>query len=240
MSPKTKTAGRRKGSKMPYTIGSNLTSYLTSYQSVLDQAYGSFLNAGGNYQTISDGNQNYYIFGSNANLTTGGTISQYAHAQTQGSGSYWTQTITYPAETVGGIEWTPEIQVLESYSQWSIGWKLRPETDEEMAARAAITAAAEAAESRADQLLTSLLTPSQAQEYRDQKRFELQINGKTYRINKGRAGNVQLIEGGKPVAQYCAHPDIWVPNGDNMVAQMLMLQTDEAMFLKTANRTALV
>lgn len=96
------------------------------------------------------------------------------------------------------------------------------------------------ADSRADLLLASLLTPQQATQYREKQHFELVINGKVYRMNKGRTGNVQLIENGKPVAQYCAHPEMYVPHGDTLVAQMMMLKTDEAAFLKVANRTALV
>jgi hypothetical protein len=47
---------------------------------------------------------------------------------------------------------------------------------------------------------------------------------------------LQLIENGKPVAKYCAHPEIWTPDGDTMIAQLLMLKTDEARFLQIANR----
>jgi hypothetical protein len=98
----------------------------------------------------------------------------------------------------------------------------------------------EVAASRADLLLMEFLSHDQAEQYKREKKFELTINGRIYRVHKGRSGNIQLIEGGKPVARYCAHPEIWTPDGDTLIAQMLMLQTDEAQFLKIANRTALV
>lgn len=111
---------------------------------------------------------------------------------------------------------------------------------EEVARHKAHAAAAEAAVSRADQLLLSLLDDEQRDQVQREKFFELKVSGRVYRIHRGRAGNVQLVEGGKPVAKYCAHPDLWTPDGDAMIAQMMMLKTNEAEFLKIANRTALV
>jgi hypothetical protein len=120
----------------------------------------------------------------------------------------------------------------------------QPETPEYRAKREALQLDAEvrarAADSRADKLLMSFLSDEQATQFREEARFDLKINGKHYRINKGRSGNVHLIENGKPVAKYCAHPVEWTPNGDTMLAQMMLLKTDELAFLKVANRTALV
>jgi hypothetical protein len=120
----------------------------------------------------------------------------------------------------------------------------QPETPEDRVKREALQLDAEVrarvADSRADKLLMSFLSDEQATQFREEARFDLKINGKHYRINKGRSGNVQLIENGKPVAKYCAHPIEWTPNGDTMLAQMMLLKTDELAFLKVANRTALV
>lgn len=114
------------------------------------------------------------------------------------------------------------------------------ETAEEKAARDKRNHDHQVAASRADLLLLSFLSDAQTEQYQREQRFELHINGRHYRIHKGRSGNIQLIENGKPVAKYCAHPELWTPDGDTLVAQMLMLQTDEAAFLKIANRTSLV
>ena len=113
------------------------------------------------------------------------------------------------------------------------------ETDADKAARIERRVKAEAAASRADQLLISFLEPSQAESYKRDRRFDVPVGDRIYRIHKGRAGNVHLIENGKPVAKLCAHPAVWTPDGDTMLAQLLMIKTNEAEFLKTANRTAI-
>ena len=99
----------------------------------------------------------------------------------------------------------------------------------------------EAAARRAEKLLFTILTPSQVKQYTDDAHFDLPINGRVYRIRAGRSGNVQLIEAGKPKFQYCAHPtdahDTPIP--DVMLSQLLMLQSNEAEFLRIANRTVL-
>lgn len=96
-----------------------------------------------------------------------------------------------------------------------------------------------AAETRAEDLLIALLTDAQILQYQMHGYFETEVNDKIYRIKKGRSGNVELIEEGKPKFRYCAHPSEWTPNQDVMISQLLMLKTDEARFLKTANRTVL-
>lgn len=62
-------------------------------------------------------------------------------------------------------------------------------------------------------------------------------SGKRYRIDRGRSQNVRLVEEttGKVVRTYCAHPVEAVPDPDTMLAQKLMLETDEAAFLRIAN-----
>ncbi len=51
--------------------------------------------------------------------------------------------------------------------------------------------------------------------------------------------NVELIVAGKAKFKYCALPADYAPAPDVMLAQLLMLQTDENKFLATANRTTL-
>lgn len=94
--------------------------------------------------------------------------------------------------------------------------------------------------SRAEALLLSGLSLEQAESLRKYQYFLVSSkDGKRlYRISYGIAGNIHLIEKGRPVAQYCIHP-VGVPTEDVMLAQKLMLETDEESFLRIANRTSL-
>ena len=118
-----------------------------------------------------------------------------------------------------------------------------PETEEQRVAREAQAAAwqanQEAAAKRAEELLLMHLDDVQRRQYEELGYFETTVDDRVYRINKGRAMNVELIDGGKPKFKYCALPRDYAPAEDVMLAQLLMLQTDEARFLATANRTVL-
>jgi hypothetical protein len=111
----------------------------------------------------------------------------------------------------------------------------RPEVARFRAARAR-------ARDRARELLLSLLTEEQARTYEGDGWFEVAgSDGGLFRIHSaGQAGNVQEILAGRPVASYCCHPPGGLPDADAHVAQMLHLQTDEAGFRRTANRTMLL
>lgn len=98
----------------------------------------------------------------------------------------------------------------------------------------------DAASLKAEQLLISCISEQQAKEYLEKGYFETTIQDKRYRIKKGIAGNVFLIDDkGKERYRYCIHPSQVVPSQDNMLAQLLMLHSDERKFLATANRTIL-
>lgn len=177
------------------------------------------------------------------------TLSDYAAGgqivQVTGSNCVWSvNVLTTNSSATYSVTTNQFAQQVSRPYIWGIDYSYHAPTPEEVAKSkleaAARQAKLEAAASRADLLLHSLLDDHQRAQITRDKFFELQVNGKTYRINRGRQGNVMLVEGGKPVAKYCAHPDIWTPDGDAMIAQMMMLKTDEASFLKTANRTALV
>ncbi len=94
---------------------------------------------------------------------------------------------------------------------------------------------------RARALLDSLLSAPQRKTLQEQKFFDLEVQArdgakKVYRIRQGRSGNVDLLGAdGKPIRRYCAHPDLFVPDEDTMLAQKLMLETAEEQFLRTAN-----
>jgi hypothetical protein len=130
-----------------------------------------------------------------------------------------------------------------SYGNASFEWNCVVETEEQRLAREAREMAArikrEAATKRAEELLLVCLTEEQRKQYTELGYFETLVNDKVYRINRGRSGNVQLIEGGVPKAKFCIHPRAIIPDQDTMLAQLLMLRTDEAEFLRVANRTIL-
>lgn len=110
------------------------------------------------------------------------------------------------------------------------------------------------AERRAEQLLLEHLTESQRDEWTAGKAFHVETadGRRRYRIALGMAGNVRLVEcdGDAPVSKhgrplrpgsrFCMHvyhPDGWVPDADNVLAQKLLLESEggEVQFLALAN-----
>jgi hypothetical protein len=93
------------------------------------------------------------------------------------------------------------------------------------------------AEARARALLLSLLTEDARATFADTGVIHVVGSaGGRYRIERGYSGNIH--GGGR---EYCAHPRMTSPEGDRMpmedamIAQMLMIQTDEPGFLEIAN-----
>jgi hypothetical protein len=103
-------------------------------------------------------------------------------------------------------------------------------------------AARSAAEKRAEQLMFTILKPSQVRQYEENGWFETEIDDRLYRIHKrSHSANVELMVKGKPIAKYCAHPAnaYETPIADTMLSQLLALQTDEKRFLAIANKTVI-
>lgn len=96
----------------------------------------------------------------------------------------------------------------------------------------------ERARDRARQLLHLALTRDQQRSLEERRFFDMNVNGRTYRIHYGTHGNVRLIQGGVETRLYCAQPN-GVPTEDAMLAQKLMLETDEPAFLRVANERIL-
>lgn len=101
-------------------------------------------------------------------------------------------------------------------------------------------AARETADRRAEELLRLILTDQQwAAWERGEGIVVRSQHGRRYRVNKGWAGNVEEIDArGRRKARFCIHPSRSMPVADNVAAQILMLKTDEDLFLATANRGA--
>lgn len=112
--------------------------------------------------------------------------------------------------------------------------------------RAVVAAAESLARQKAEELLTAHLSQKQASDLRAKGWFDVTVfsrNGsvKTYQVSRGRAGNVFLVDSsGKRLQRYCIHPIAAVPDADTMLAQKLLLEGDEDLFLRTANMTRLV
>jgi len=85
---------------------------------------------------------------------------------------------------------------------------------------------------RAEALLWAWLSPAQRRQYRTRRWFEVTTtSGRRYRILRG--GVVRLDPRG---SAYCIEATSSVPVADEMLANKLLLETDERRFLATAHR----
>lgn len=156
----------------------------------------------------------------------------------QGIGSYQTQTFVMQ-QTAATSNWYQNYLIPTIITYIS---NCPMETPEELEVRK-LRAAQEAkkredAARRAEELLFMCIGEKHKKQYTEHKYFDVEVNGKTYRIHKGRSGNISQMEGEKVKSKYCAHPSDWFPDGDTVLAQFLMLTTDEKKFLGIANELA--
>jgi hypothetical protein len=85
---------------------------------------------------------------------------------------------------------------------------------------------------QAEALLWAWLSPAQRKQYRARRWFEVTTtSGRRYRILRG--GVVRLDPRG---SAYCIEATSSVPVADEMLANKLLLETDERRFLATAHR----
>jgi hypothetical protein len=98
----------------------------------------------------------------------------------------------------------------------------------------------DAAVARAEALLLGCLPAAQEQQYRERKTFDLVGSlGGHYRITYGRSVNVFRLRNGREVVAFCGAPACdergeSLPLPDVMLAQYLVLVTDEAAFIAVA------
>lgn len=95
-----------------------------------------------------------------------------------------------------------------------------------------------AATQRAERLLIEHLSPAQRAAYEKDRFFEVVAAKSRYRVYHD-GGVRRLDEDGRAVTSYCIHPDEAIPAGDLALAKKLLLETDEAAFLRIANATVL-
>lgn len=93
------------------------------------------------------------------------------------------------------------------------------------------------ANARAEVLLLAMLNAEQRETYQRARHIiVVGRSGRRYRVRRGRIGNVDVIgRDGHIESRLCAHPGIWTPDPDVMLAQLLHLQHDDDAFCRTAN-----
>lgn len=120
-----------------------------------------------------------------------------------------------------------------SSDTWDNEANIRHETRREAARE---TANREGAE-RAERLLVRHLSRKQRREWSERRQFHVTgASGKRYRVRGGTLiANVdELAADGSVIRRLCCHPT-GIPICDGLLAQKLMLETDEPLFLRTAN-----
>lgn len=144
----------------------------------------------------------------------------------------WSNAVTYTwGAPVQGVETPPRGQ---NYAQ-----PIPPAPDHDVHAGIARPSLA-VARSRAQETLLALLTEREREVYRRTGVIHVRgSEGNEYEIHRGHARNIRRGRG-----RYCAHPPAFervdgrtlaIPEEDSMIAQMLMISTDEKEFLRIAN-----
>jgi hypothetical protein len=171
------------------------------------------------------------------------------HYHTQVTLSEWAYRVAYPsvatsmsygeAARVGDTIWLNWVQErVQTEEQVA---RLRAEAEARDRMYAERRAAQAEALTKAETLLRSVLSAAQWADYKEKGYFETTVNDRRYRIKKGIAGNVKLLDsGGREMRSYCIHPRIDLPVADVMLGQKLLLEADEREFLRIANETILI
>jgi hypothetical protein len=116
-------------------------------------------------------------------------------------------------------------QGIVTWQQWRRWRALRPPRD-----RAA-------AEARAEALLSEVLDPADYQALRALGYLELPSRlypGRRYRIHR-QPRPVEVYERGRRTLALCVQPTIYLPPSDRVLMHKLLLDADEARYLRTAN-----
>lgn len=178
-----------------------------------------------------------------ATTATAGMITSYDYAAglSQATTGCSQNVVWYPQQiTWQQFQTAQTITEQESWNNFHLSFQETPEQRTAREQRAAeYESKVSTAAKRAEELLFVFLTAEQRSRYDKDGCFETLVNDRCYRIRKGNAMNVDLMENGKAKFKYCVLPDNNPPSPDVMLAQLLLLQNDEAKFLATANRTVL-
>jgi hypothetical protein len=177
--------------------------------------------SGASQSAVTGANQQ---FASGTVLTAAATCGWYYYEQTAITSNWQTATITYGAGDCYVVTNWPEPETEEQRTERERAWA------ESEAKRMAVAA-------RAEELLLSVLTDKQKESYKKEKLFDVEIADKVYRLRDRQ--RAQLLKNGKPIVEYCIHPSYehGLPAEDVLIAQKLLLETDETAFLRIANHT---
>jgi len=136
-----------------------------------------------------------------------------------------------PEKVVGNMHHYNREEVTEDLKAFRDVWNERQRIRREKKAAEA--------KARAEELLVSLLDEEQEEEWKLSRTVTVKVSDvKSVRIKEGWAGNCEeLDENGHVIARHCIHPSTSVPNADNMISQLLMLETDPDEFFRISNRS---
>lgn len=145
---------------------------------------------------------------------------------------YWPAAqISYGAQSINVVahDLTPEER--ERFDRWAEEQRVENEKREKVRV---------AAKERARRLLVSILSEEQRAQFEKENHFDLEVNGRLYRILPG--SRVQKLDPitKKVKSHLCIHPhnSYELPGEDVAVSQKLLLESNEAEFLKLANEWA--
>jgi hypothetical protein len=207
-----------------------------------------------------------YTTGNTVNcVTNAGTVWQdwnnnYIQGTTAGTTANvvwygWNQYYVRGATTIvnAWVQWNTEIY---GTGQTQVQTVQRPayqgysETDEQRIAREERETAAQAAyqerqkktaeaREKAKKTLSSVLSKKQREQYVKEGVFELDVNGRLYRVKPGCRVERLHPETKKVQSYFCIHPHNAheIPPEDTALSQKLLLEAAEAEFLKLANET---
>lgn len=175
---------------------------------------------------------------------TSATITFTTPTYTNGAWQNWvstgnTSTITFSVDAVWGAWVRSDLGTRRVQREEAQRW-VQESNNGVADIHAAVVAAAEErraqrveASQRAEELLRACLNAEQRDQLTALDRFSVTVpSGRTYWIHRGYAGNVRS-EG----SRYCIHGPMDLPYADQMLMQKLLLETDEAEFLRVANAT---
>jgi hypothetical protein len=186
-------------------------------------------------------------------LSNTGTAICYTYAAETNPWSYWNNAYVNGAYTytTGGTIATS--YAVPAWETWNARYQETADEQRERIARqeqqraettrqaAEYRAKRAVINSRAEQLLMSLLNDEQRRTRRTHGWFEVRGSlGGRWRIrNSGQSGNVDLMpqDGDLRLMSFCIHPPDRLPDADAHVAQMLGIVTDELAFRRTGNLT---
>lgn len=215
-----------------------------------------------NYYVLPNYNTNFYPYTFSGTITTTGNAYQQQYVSAIGTGSciggtLWTvwpydhsnitslpfQRQDDPLRVISVPAVSPII-VGETWTAWNERYY------RELAARVPqvvpplpLSQAEEerhAARKMARSTLLSLLDEGQQAQLERESCFELRVDDRLYRIRPGNVVEQLHPATRKKLSHFCIHPSSaergWLPEDDWAIAQKLLLEADEGLFLRLANR----